>query len=308
MQSEGLFGVISGREYSCDEILPAYYQRQQVEQTFDFAKNYTKLLPLRTCTEETFQGHLLLSYISSCAVKLLQLQLKTADLFLGSRLRCMRNQKCTIYSSRIVTDNPQAEVNRTYELCGIPCPAAIPIVDGRLQYTPSVVAPITETAKILAESRVATIEREKAEAAAAAEEKAKKAAAKAEAERQKAEARAAKARAREEKAREKAAREAEKAAKAKAEIKDAPQKPEPAVSAPKEAKPDGNTLDSTFIPEPGDEKTCKSHGGRPKGSKNKKHSKAAKVKSGRGPGRPTGSKNKKTLAREALQKRRETIR
>ena len=46
MQSEGLFGVISGREYSCDEILPACYQRQQVEQTFDFAKNYTKLLPV----------------------------------------------------------------------------------------------------------------------------------------------------------------------------------------------------------------------------------------------------------------------
>ena len=46
MQSEGLFGVISGREYSCDEILPVYYQRQQVEQTFDFAKNYTKLLPV----------------------------------------------------------------------------------------------------------------------------------------------------------------------------------------------------------------------------------------------------------------------
>ena len=310
MQSEGLFGVISGREYSCDEILPAYYQRQQVEQTFDFAKNYTKLLPLRTCTEETFQGHLLLSYISSCAVKLLQQQLKTADLFLGSRLRCMRNQKCTIYSSRIVTDNPQAEVNRTYELCGIPCPAAIPIVDGRLQYTPPVAVPLTETAKILAESRVATIEREKAEAAEAAEEKAKKAAAKAEAERQKAEARAAKAKVREEKAREKAAREAEKAAKAKirAESKDAPQKPKPAVSTSKEAKSGGNALDSTSIPEPGDEKTCKSHGGRPKGSKNKKHSKAAKVKSGRGPGRPKGSKNKKTLAREALQKRRETIR
>lgn len=40
MQSEGLFGVISGREYSCDEILPAYYQRQAAEQIFDFAKNY----------------------------------------------------------------------------------------------------------------------------------------------------------------------------------------------------------------------------------------------------------------------------
>ncbi len=136
MQGEGLFGVISGREYTCDEILPAYYQRQAAEQIFDFAKNYTKLLPLRTNNSETFQGHLLLSYIASCAVKMIQLRLKTADLFLGSRLECMRNQKCTIYTNRIVTDDAQKEVNDTYEAFGMKCPASIPVVEGKLIYTP----------------------------------------------------------------------------------------------------------------------------------------------------------------------------
>ena len=138
MQGEGLFGVISGKEYSCEEILPAYYQRQAAEQIFDFAKNYTKLLPLRTNNSETFQGHLLLSYIASCAVKMIQLRLKVADLFLGSRLECMRNQKCTIYQNRIVTDDAQKEVNDTYAAFGMKCPAAIPIVDGVLEYVPPV--------------------------------------------------------------------------------------------------------------------------------------------------------------------------
>lgn len=136
MQTEGLFGVIAGHEYSCEEILPAYYQRQSAEQIFDFAKNYTKLLPLRTATEATFQGHLLLSYIASCAVKMLQMKLKTADLFFGSRLQYMRNQKCTIYHNRLITDVPQKEANETYQALGIKCPASIVIVNGKLQYTP----------------------------------------------------------------------------------------------------------------------------------------------------------------------------
>ncbi len=134
MQGEGLFGVISGKEYSCDEILPAYYQRQAAEQIFDFAKNYTKLLPLRTNNAETFQGHLLLAYIASCAVKMIQMRLKVADLFMGSRLTIMRNQKCTIYQNRIVTDDAQREVNETYAAFGMKCPSSIPIVDGKLEY------------------------------------------------------------------------------------------------------------------------------------------------------------------------------
>ena len=136
MQNEGVFGILSGKDYSCEEILPAYYQRQAAEQIFDFAKNYTKLLPLRTSTIETFNGHLLLSYIATCVVKMIQLRLKEANLFFGSRLACLRNQKCTIYDNRIVTDEPQREANETYKTFGMKCPEAIPFKEGSLQYIP----------------------------------------------------------------------------------------------------------------------------------------------------------------------------
>ncbi len=72
MQHQGIFALITGTEYTIAELLPAYYQRQSAEQIFDFAKNYTKLLPLRIHSEETFSGHLLLSYIGSCTIKMLQ--------------------------------------------------------------------------------------------------------------------------------------------------------------------------------------------------------------------------------------------
>lgn len=136
MQNEGVFGILSGEDYPCEEILPAYYQRQAAEQIFDFAKNYTKLLPLRTSNEDTFNGHLLLSYIATCVVKMIQMRLKEANIYFGTRLACLRNQKCTIYENRIVTDTPQKEANDTYKAFNMTCPCAIPIVDGVLSYTP----------------------------------------------------------------------------------------------------------------------------------------------------------------------------
>jgi len=136
MQNEGVFGILSGEDYACEEILPAYYQRQAAEQIFDFAKNYTKLLPLRTSTEATFNGHLLLSYIAACTVKMIQLRLKEANLFFGSRLACLRNQKCTVYENQIVTDEPQREANDTYKAFGMKCPDSIPIINGCLSYNP----------------------------------------------------------------------------------------------------------------------------------------------------------------------------
>ena len=42
MEKHGLFGLMSGIEYTNEEILPVYYQRQTAEQLFDIAKNYTK--------------------------------------------------------------------------------------------------------------------------------------------------------------------------------------------------------------------------------------------------------------------------
>lgn len=137
MQTEGMFGVLSSKKYSCEEILPAYYQRQSAEQIFDVMKNYTKTLPLRTNSEDALRGHLLLSYISSCVVRMILLKLKEADLFMGARLECLRNQKCTVYDRCIVTDVPQKNANDTYKAFGITVPPSIDIEDGRLKYAVS---------------------------------------------------------------------------------------------------------------------------------------------------------------------------
>jgi hypothetical protein len=132
LEREGVFAVVSGRELTCGEVLPTYYQCQAAEQIFDYVKNYTKMLPLRTHSAEAFQGHLLLSYMAACAIKLVQMRMGEASLTLGSLLQGLRNQKCRVYKGRIVTDVAQRLARESYSALGVECPASVPISGGRL--------------------------------------------------------------------------------------------------------------------------------------------------------------------------------
>jgi hypothetical protein len=59
----GFFGLLSSQKVDPDGLLPLYYTRQTVEQIFDISKNNLNILPLRTHKEETFRGHILLSFM-----------------------------------------------------------------------------------------------------------------------------------------------------------------------------------------------------------------------------------------------------
>lgn len=72
MNAQGVFVLVSSKQITTDKILPLYYTRQQVEQIFDIGKNYPALIPIRIQTEETFRGHLLLTFIASILVKRIQ--------------------------------------------------------------------------------------------------------------------------------------------------------------------------------------------------------------------------------------------
>jgi hypothetical protein len=62
MSCLGLFMLISSENIPEHEILPLYSTRQQIEQVSDVGKNNADLLPLSIQSEETFQGHLTLTF------------------------------------------------------------------------------------------------------------------------------------------------------------------------------------------------------------------------------------------------------
>jgi hypothetical protein len=124
---QGVFIIVASRRIATSSLLPLYYTRQQIEQVFDIGKNYADMLPLRVQTEETFRGHLLLTFIVTVLMKQLQdALLKTAynpiSVFLN-----LRNHKCKVFGGKIVTQEAFKKANDIYKLFKIKCPAAIPI-------------------------------------------------------------------------------------------------------------------------------------------------------------------------------------
>ena len=60
-----------------------YYTRQDIEQVFDLSKNYASLLPICVQSEETFRGHLLLTFLSTVIMRQIQQLGKKLNLDLG---------------------------------------------------------------------------------------------------------------------------------------------------------------------------------------------------------------------------------
>jgi hypothetical protein len=83
------------------------------------------MLPLRVHSEETFRGHLLLTFIATVAVKLAQDKLKGSVYNPISMFMNLRNQKCKVYEDRIVPQEAFKKANDCYKLFDIKCPVSI---------------------------------------------------------------------------------------------------------------------------------------------------------------------------------------
>jgi hypothetical protein len=125
MAGQGLFILVSSRPISKTKILPTYYTRQQIEQIFDIGKNYADILPLRVHSEETFRGHLLLTFVATVIMRMLQLKFISTPYNPISFLVNSRNQKCKVYKNSVVPQEPVKSVSELYKLFGVKCPVEI---------------------------------------------------------------------------------------------------------------------------------------------------------------------------------------
>ena len=110
----GIFILISSESIQPRDLLPLYYTRQTVEQIFDISKNNVDLIPLRVHSVEAFRGHLLMSFIASYVYILINSYFTKTDRCAIGVFRTMRNQKCKVYDSVIV---PQEPTKAMREIC-----------------------------------------------------------------------------------------------------------------------------------------------------------------------------------------------
>jgi len=107
----GVFILISNTMVGIDEVLPLYYTRQAVEQVFDIGKNYADLIPLRTHKEETFKGHLMLSFLSTVAILHMNRLLKKKGLNALMAIANLHNVKCLVFEGKLITTEPNKKAN-----------------------------------------------------------------------------------------------------------------------------------------------------------------------------------------------------
>lgn len=124
--------LISSLPFEADGVLPAYYTRQLIEQYFDISKGSSRLTPLRVHSEEALYGHLLLSMIA--ATMNVYIQNKTNQIYVDKEetFMTLRNQKCTMYKSKITNTEPQKKASEFYNAFDIKCPLYVEQIDDHL--------------------------------------------------------------------------------------------------------------------------------------------------------------------------------
>jgi hypothetical protein len=126
LMRNGIFILVSSRKLKITEILPIYYMRQQVEQTFDIVRNYVNTLPIRVHKEETFRGHLLLTFISAIIMKKLQDELKETNRNPISLLMDLNHHHCKVYGNKILIQEIFKDARECYDIMKLECPLYIP--------------------------------------------------------------------------------------------------------------------------------------------------------------------------------------
>lgn len=132
---DGTFVMVSTIELTPEELLPVYYTRQQVEQTFDLAKNDAQLLPLRVQSEDTLRGHLLLAFIATVIRRQIERVLndpstkgmpkKGQKVNTEFLLQNLGYQHADVFSDQILVREPNSKANFGYRIFGIESPLSI---------------------------------------------------------------------------------------------------------------------------------------------------------------------------------------
>jgi hypothetical protein len=123
----GVFVILSSENVDVSEILPLYYMRQTIEQVFDIYKNNGDLLPLRSHGEETFRGHLMLSFISTITYMLVNKLLEGSKFCAEGAFRVLQNQKCKVFDNSILIKEPVKKANEIANHLKIDLPLELPL-------------------------------------------------------------------------------------------------------------------------------------------------------------------------------------
>jgi len=83
--------------------------------------------PIRVQSEETFRGHLMLSFIAAVIVKILQKHIKVTSYSPVDVFTNLSNHKCKVFDDCLLTQKSAKKANDIYKLIGLKIPHRISI-------------------------------------------------------------------------------------------------------------------------------------------------------------------------------------
>ena len=125
IEKAGIFMLVSKRSIAPSKVLEIYYTRQEIEQVFDLGKNYASMLPLSVQTEETFRGHMVLTFIATIVAKLLSDRLKETKYPIQPTLANLATQSCSEIKGSLITSEPNKVTRLAYKAIGVEYPVCI---------------------------------------------------------------------------------------------------------------------------------------------------------------------------------------
>lgn len=123
----GIFIMTSTLDLDKSELLPCYYSRDSVEKFFDYLKNDIDLLPLRTHSDKTFSGHLMLCFIASIIYYAIDKQLNLKKLSFSRSLKSLKLFHGRVYKDQILPSVATKQVNNVLKALKINLPDRISI-------------------------------------------------------------------------------------------------------------------------------------------------------------------------------------
>jgi transposase len=124
LKTAGIFVLISSKHIPTNEVLSAYYTRQQIEQIFGFSKSVLEIVPIRHHSDSTVKGYLFLQFL--LLIVYIELREKLQGHYtVEQALLTLKKLKCKVYEDKYILQEITKKQKEIFKLGALIVPDLI---------------------------------------------------------------------------------------------------------------------------------------------------------------------------------------